>query len=191
MGIQQKTEKQFCIETFLINGFGDIAKNGWSNFQPFTIEDCPTYAKTKGDFLELFEDHISKQVSLSVLDIFDGSETPRERLFDILIERFDLMNKYKDGLNVIFSNIPTNPKTILKSTPSLRNLMIDLLDWSKMERNALLGEIKIIGMAYIYIKTCKTWLNDETPDLSKTMAELDKNLNFADQVANSLLNFKI
>ena len=41
-------------------------------------------------------------------------------------------------------------------------------------------------MSYIYLKTCRIWLEDDTTDSSKTMAELDKNLTFADQVATSL-----
>lgn len=191
MMVQQKSDIDFDNDAFLHDAFANIAQHGWKQFSPQIIcekseHKCPHYLESKTDFLTFFEDTISKKLYLTSLDLLQGDETPREKLFDILMERFDLMRPYKKGLKRVIYALPQSPKALLKTVPSFRNLMIDLLTLANISHTGITGEIKLIGLSYIYLKTCRVWLEDETTDSSKTMAELDKNLGFADQVAASL-----
>lgn len=189
--VQQKRKTDFNGSLFLERAFASISEHGWVSFSPQKIEIeegtyCPHFLESKDDFLDFFEDSISKALYLTSIDIVDEEEAPKERLFDIMMERFDLLTPYKDGLKRIIYALPKDPKTLLKTVPSFRNLMIDLLNYARIPYSGLSGEIKLLGMSYIYLKTCRIWLEDDTTDSSKTMAELDKNLTFADQVATSL-----
>lgn len=51
-----------------------------------------------------------------------------------------------------------------------------------------MGILKTKGLSLVYLNTVRVWLRDETPDLSKTMAALDKNLQRADQAAAMIFN---
>ena len=56
-----------------------------------------------------------------------------------------------------------------------------------------LGQLKVNGLLAVYLNTIYTWLKDDTPDLTKTMADLDKGLARAEAFLYSLpfTNFKI
>ena len=49
-----------------------------------------------------------------------------------------------------------------------------------------IGHLKVHGLLIIYLQTTCTWLKDDSPDLSKTMADLDKGLARAEDLIRSL-----
>ena len=51
-----------------------------------------------------------------------------------------------------------------------------MLEASGVSASGLRGAVRIEGLGAIYACALRVWLKDETADLSKTMAELDKRL---------------
>ena len=49
-----------------------------------------------------------------------------------------------------------------------------------------LGQLKVNGLLAVYMSSICTWLKDDTPDLTKTMADLDKGLARAEAFLYSL-----
>ena len=47
------------------------------------------------------------------------------------------------------------------------------------------GACRVKGLAVVYAGTFAAWLRDETEDMSKTMAALDRNLGRAERFANT------
>ena len=63
------------------------------------------------------------------------------------------------------------------------NSMSIILNSADISTNGITGTLKINGLAAIYLNTLRIWLKDETKDMSKTMAALDKSLSQADNLA--------
>lgn len=193
-----KTKKnEFNKDVFLKNTFDHIAKYGYNSFDPNFIldemnvnaKDLPYPLKTKEDVLILFEEHITDQLLEVSNDLFDGSENAKEKLFELLMERFDLMEPYKDGLHEIFKSLPANPILILKSLPSFKDMAFTMLDLADADMSFPLSEMKIIGFTYVYLRSVKNWFEDDTVDQGKTMAAIDKHLTFAESITKTLFRF--
>ncbi|MEC8664061.1 MAG: TetR family transcriptional regulator [Pseudomonadota bacterium] len=110
----------------------------------------------------------------------------RDRLFDIMMERFDVLNDYRGGLTSILSSFKTDPKQAVISLPHLGRSMSWMLEAAGIETAGIKGAVKVIGLTGIYLKTLRVWCDDESPDMGKTMAALDKNLGQAEEWAGRL-----
>ena len=78
-----------------------------------------------------------------------------------------------------------DPKEAVLSCPHLCRSMSWMLEASGVDTNGIRGAAKIIGLTGVYLKVLKTWRDDESPDLGKTMAALDKHLGQAERLANT------
>ncbi len=139
----------------------------------------------KNDVLVLLGRMIDRQVAQGVSFQNDETTTPRERLFDLLMDRYEVLNDYRDGLMAILESFKYDPKQAIISMPHLCRSMSWMLELSGIETNGVKGAIKVTGISAIYLKVLKDWKDDDSADLSKTMASLDKALERAEQVANS------
>tara|TARA_Y100001934_G_scaffold228246_1_gene274493 strand:- start:142 stop:732 length:591 start_codon:yes stop_codon:yes gene_type:complete len=193
-----KSKKQaFDKDAFLNKAFEVIESKGYQSLSPDLIlkdmgisaKDIPFSLSSKEDVMVLFEEHITDQLIQIAPELFDGSETTKEKLFELMMERFDLMEPYKTGLHEIFKTLPMNPILVLKSIPHFRDMVRSILQLADIDISCPTSEIKIIGFTYIYLRSCKNWFEDESVDKGKTMAALDKHLTFAEQIANSLFKF--
>lgn len=115
----------------------------------------------------------------------DVSGSARDRVFEIMMARFDVLNDYRAGLISILESFKTDPKPALLSLPHLGNSMHWMLEAAGLETNDLRGSARIIGLTAIYLQVLKTWREDESEDLSKTMAALDKHLARVERFAES------
>jgi len=139
----------------------------------------------KTDILALYGKQIDAQV-LATLGEVAPAASPRDRLFDILMERFDVLNTHRDGLVSILDSLKCDPKQALIACPHLARSMNWMLEAAGVEASGIKGALKILGLTAVYLKTLKVWRDDTSPDMAKTMAALDKDLSRAEQTANTL-----
>ena len=121
-----------------------------------------------------------------VLEQFEdvsGDVSTRDRLFDVLMERFDVLNDYRDGITAILRSFRFEPKDAVCAAPHLCRSMNWMLEASGVDTNGYRGAAKIVGMTGVYLKVLKVWKEDESPDMGKTMAALDKHLEKAESFA--------
>lgn len=156
----------------------DIAENADVNLAEFyDVFDC------KEDILLAY----GRKLDRLVLEAFSEPhpETPvRDLIFDILMERFDLANKDKPAIKSIFSSFRTDPGLLLFSTSHLGASMSRMLEAAGVSVNGLSGAARVAGLTTIVVWVTKIWLEDESPDLSKTMAALDKALSKIENIAD-------
>jgi len=126
---------------------------------------------------------IDRRVLESFEDI-GGEASTRDRLFDVLMERFDILNDYRDGVVAVLHSFRFDPKDAVISAPHLCRSMAWMLEASGVETNGIKGGAKIVGITGVYLKVLKVWKDDTSPDLGKTMAALDKHLEQAERLAN-------
>jgi AcrR family transcriptional regulator len=100
----------------------------------------------------------------------------RDRLFDALMRRLDAMAPYREGLREIVAWLKRDPVAALAMNQSLLNSLRFTLASAGIASEGVAGAIKLQGLALAWIRVVGVWLDDSEPELSKTMAELDREL---------------
>ncbi|MEE2998381.1 MAG: TetR/AcrR family transcriptional regulator [Pseudomonadota bacterium] len=113
----------------------------------------------------------------------------REQIFEILMARFDSLNLHKIALNSIYKEtVPIDPIASSHGFNNLINSMEIILNIVGIATRSPLGCIKTKVLGAIFFRSFRTWLKDESPDMAKTMATLDKDLAKAETIMKSLNN---
>lgn len=150
---------------------------------------------TIADFYDHFDDRndvllaYGRRLDRKVLEAFAEPEyeaSPRDRLFDILMERFDAANDDREALISIIHSYKTDPKQTIINLPHLCGSMTRMLEAAGLDTTGLRGAIRVAGLSAAMIWVMRTWSEDDSEDLSKTMAALDKVLANLEKAANTL-----
>ncbi|HEX4184363.1 MAG TPA: TetR family transcriptional regulator [Stellaceae bacterium] len=106
----------------------------------------------------------------------EPAERPRDRLFDLLMRRFDTLQPYKPTLEVLRRELPGDPVTVLCAGASLLHSMRWMLEATHISTSGLRGALAVKLTAAAYLSTMRVWRRDDSPDLARTMAALDARL---------------
>ncbi len=169
------------------------AERGWENLTlldmaehlKLSLAELHEHFEDKTDILVTFGRMIDRRVLENVGEA-DPDISPRDQLFDILMERYEALNEYRAGLVSILCSFRFDPKQVVISMPHLCRSMTWMMEAAGMDTNGISGAMKVTGVTGIYLKVLKTWKDDDSPDLGKTMAALDKALGRAERLANTL-----
>jgi len=104
------------------------------------------------------------------------TESPRERLFDVLMRRLDAMAPFRAALREISAWARRDPIAALQLNQVLVNSMRFMLEAAGIDSEGPTGALKLQGLAIAFARVMSVWLDDSEPEFSKTMAALDKAL---------------
>ena len=160
------------------------AERGWHDLSLAEIAEAAGLP-----LVEAYRVHDSKQAILAAfsrsIDIevladdslpesWDADETSaRDRLFDVLMRRFDALQPYREGLGNILADQPRDPLAALCGAGRLLGSMAAMLEAARISSDGLKGALRVKGAAAIYLATLRVWLRDDSADMAKTMAALD------------------
>lgn len=125
----------------------------------------------------------SRQIDVDMLAALDAdaAQAPvRERLFDVLMKRFDALNPHKGAIANILGDSCADPLAAFSGLAPLGQSMAWMLEGAGIGTQGPLGLVRIKGLSMIYLSALVVWLRDESPDMAKTMAHLDKRLRQAE-----------
>jgi AcrR family transcriptional regulator len=169
------------------------ARDGWAQI---SLKDIARHAKINmSDLHEYFEDRTDiliaygRMVDRKVLENIgevDENSSHRDLLFEILMERFDILNEDREALLSILDSFKFDPKQLVIGLPHLGRSMSWMLETAGIETNGIHGAAHVMALTTVYVATVKTWMEDDSEDMSKTMAALDKNLGRAEQLARMM-----
>ena len=140
---------------------------------------------TKNDILKGFTRQID-EVVLSVGPDGEEGETHRDRLFDVMMRRFDALTPYRSGLEGISRDLRGDPMMAALHACALRRSLAWMLEAAGIPSDGIAGMLRVKGLGVIYLMVFRVWLTDDSADLSRTMAALDSRLRQAEQFSNSL-----
>jgi hypothetical protein len=156
-------------------------------WQEITLDGIAQAANIKSsDLLEIFASKLSildafnRQLDAEIAQEFYNIEqlgSVRDQLFDILMARFDLLNRYKPAVELIYKK--TVPFDLLAGAYGLSNLtksMGTALNIVGIPTVTLLGCMKTKILSIIFMRSFIIWLGDDSNDMAKTMAMLDSDL---------------
>lgn len=140
-----------------------------------TLAELRLHIDSQFDVLALYGRMLDHKVLKAVHQ--DPAGTPKEKLFDILMERYEILNQDRAAILSIMDAFKLDPKHALISLPHLGQSMVWMLELAQMETGSWRGALRVAGLAGLYLAVLRVWVRDDSPDLSATMAELDKRLN--------------
>ncbi len=112
--------------------------------------------------------------------------TARDRLFDVLMRRFDVLQPDRNAVRAIIRASLCDPLAVLCMGPMLLCSMAWMLEAAGLSSAGLNGALRTKGLALVYLVALRAWLKDDSTDLAKTMAVLDRGLRQAEKMAACL-----
>jgi ubiquinone biosynthesis protein COQ9 len=116
----------------------------------------------------------------------DTGDTPRERLFDVLMRRIDAMQPHRRGILRLLDEALADPFLAFALASGLPGSMAWMLEAAQIGTNGFAGALRAQGLAAAWLYTVRAWARDTTEDLGPTMAALDRALDRAEQAARTI-----
>ena len=148
--------------------------------------------------LEAFAERISQQT----LDAATPEgETIRDRLFELIMCRFEALAPHKDQVRAMLPGLPkraggsagggagggTDPCIALFGLCAARRAMKLTLATAGVSTAGWLGAVKIKALTLVYLNALRIWLGDDSGAMDKLMARLDKSLARLERLAGSVI----
>ncbi len=136
-----------------------------------SMADMKREVSSKAHIFGLFTSAVDKEV-LAKAGAPDPNQSPRDNLFETIMNRFDVMQPYKEALKSILAGAAPDPRLAQR----LLSSQAWMLEASGISSYGPLGGIKTVGLASLYMQVARVWLEDDDPGMARTMAALDRRL---------------
>lgn len=146
-----------------------------------SVSDALAIAPDKRAVLEAMGRYLDRTVAADGPG--DSEDGVRDRLFDLLMRRFDALMPMRPGILAVIRALPGDPITVLGQILTIEASMRQTLDLAGLATDGLVGELRVRALAVVYLLCLRTWTRDETADMAATMAMLDRRLHQAEQLA--------
>lgn len=139
---------------------------------------------SKGAILGAF----MRRVDLDVLDhdVKDMADEPaRERLFDVLMRRFEALAPHREALRAVRDGLRADPM----GAAAMNQVAVSSMQWmlaaAGVPEAGPLGTARAQGLVLVVARVFDTFLNDPDEGLSRTMKALDEELRRAEKFARA------
>jgi len=116
----------------------------------------------------------------------DAADTPRDRLFEIMMRRYDALVPWRGALKRLVRELPFDPPSLLAVNLAAERAMGRMLEAARLPANGLAGQIRLRGLLAIHLAVLRAFVDDDSPDLSATMKALDSRLKSIERWAGML-----
>ncbi|MDP2206903.1 MAG: hypothetical protein Q8K65_11415 [Alphaproteobacteria bacterium] len=123
-------------------------------------------------------DEIEDRTEAEVKDYLGDSW--RDNLLEILMARFDFAQDFRPALIALPAFAARHPRHSRHFAPRLYDTMERMLYLARLPEERI-SPLAIAAFSLIYLSLVERWSKDETPDLSPTMAAIDKRLGWFEQ----------
>lgn len=161
-------------------GLGDIAEAAGVSLAELRAE-----FSSKAAIVAAYFANIDREV-LSARDPEMAGRPATERLFDVLMKRFDLLNAHREGAVAIVRSTPPDLEAMLCASLALRRSMRWMLEAADLSSAGLRGQLRVKALCALYLSMLRVWLHDDSEDMARTMAVLDRRLKRLDRMTRSL-----
>jgi AcrR family transcriptional regulator len=167
-------------------GWRDLALADIAEAAGFSLAELYALYSSKAAILAAYSRSIDSAVLAEVAaPEGDGAkESAKDRLFDLLMRRFDKLDAHKAGLLRIAEDTGRDPLSLVCSLARLDRSMAAMLEAAGIPAGGLGGLLRVKGLAAVYLAGLRAWFRDESADKAKTMAALDRALSRAERLAS-------
>lgn len=170
-------------------GLALAAEDGWSRITMAAVADraglalgdALLVAPTRAHLLVKFLDRLDA-ANLSGLSVSEEGSA-RDRLFEVLMRRFDLLNQKRDAVRAVIAGVPRDPPSAAMLACRVGRSAAALLGAAGISAEGLIGFARVQGLKAVMACALRAWMSDDGADMGKTMAALDKALARAERLA--------
>lgn len=161
---------QLATQSFDRIGLADVAAEAGLSLTELRAEFGSTLA-----MLGAHTKDVDRQV-LAGQDADMDEESPRERLFDVLMRRLDILEPHKEAVRSLLRSAACNPGLAL----ALNGLAVQSQQWmltaAGIGASGPKGLLRAQGLALMFANVLRTWIDDDDQGHARTLAALDREL---------------
>ena len=147
------------------------------------------YGASMGEAVDCVEEAFDRAISDN-LEALEASQTVRDRLFDLVMKRFEAMEPHRAAILAMEAGVDRDP--ILLTAQHQRHVRCArwVLALAGLEADGMTGNARAQGLGVIIGQARSAWRGDDAGDFTKTMASLDKNLRRAEEMFGRWAGFE-
>ena len=177
------TRKADPVEKIITAAFGLAEKSRWPQVTLAAIaadagmglHELSTHVRSKSHIVTLFQSRMDRQL-LASLDKDPVEGDAHDRLFDIIMRRLELLEPHKKAIASIIAQPGESTCDYAGLAASLLHSQGWLMAAAGLEDHTRHGQLKRAGLALVWVRTLKVWVDDDDAGLARTMAALDRHL---------------
>lgn len=117
---------------------------------------------------------------------FRHDESCKDRLFDVFMERYDILAEDRAAVRSLITSVKSDPARALTAFPHLTKSVQAMMEFCEMETKGVRGAVRLAALSVIYMRGLLMFLDDQSHDMDKLMARLDQDLSRAEMAADLL-----
>jgi hypothetical protein len=147
------------------------------------------YGASVGEALDCVEEAFDRAIGDN-LDKLDSAQSVRDRLFELIMRRFEAMEPHRAAVIAMEQGQDRDPT--LLATAHQRHVRCArwVLAIAGLEADGMTGQARAQGLGVIIGQARAAWRGDSAGDFAKTMASLDRNLRRAEEMFGRWAGFE-
>jgi hypothetical protein len=167
-----------------------LAEQGWAALSPVALA-----GRADAPLIDVYRQlphrrailrALSERVDQAMLEV-DQRELeglpPRDKLFELIMRRFDALAPFRAGLARLERDARRDPSILLLTMCRVDRSIRWMQDLAGLRCHGLRARLRRRALLAVYLQALRTWLADDSGDLAKTMAELDSLLRRVERLA--------
>jgi AcrR family transcriptional regulator len=175
---QANTPREKIIEAFMAllaeQPFEKIGLAGIAERADVSLADLRGEFASSMAILAAHVKELDRQV-LAGSDPDMDEESPRERLFDVLMRRLELLAPHKEAVRSLMRSARRDPPLALALNAMTVRSQQWMLTAAGINASGPKGMVRSQGLALLFANVLRTWVDDDD-DQTKTLAALDSQL---------------
>jgi AcrR family transcriptional regulator len=175
----ENTNRQKVVEAFLSllaeKSFETISLANVAEKSGVSLADMRKDFGSTFDMIASFVRETDNKV-LGGGDVEDAQATMRDRLFDVLMRRFEVLQPHRAAVRSLMRSARRDPRFALGMNKLAVRSQQWMLSAAGIDSSGMIGGMRAQALAVLFARVMRVWLDDEDPGLARTMAELDREL---------------
>jgi AcrR family transcriptional regulator len=173
------SERERIIESFMaLLAEKPIQEIGYSEIAKGAGVSLAQLREMFGSTRAILSAHV-KEIDRQVLAGGDpdmAEESPRERLFDVLMRRIELLEPRKAAVRSLIRSCRRDPGVAFVLNGLAVRSQLWMLTAADIDASGPRGMMRAQGLALLFASVLRVWANDDDPGRARTMAALDRAL---------------
>ena len=171
-----------ALELAVSSGWRDLSLTQIAETSGLGLGELLQIYPSKSSIIRGFMDRVDAAM-LKSLSPGDTGEAVRDRLFDLIMSRFDTLLPYRQGLIAVAKAEARDPLGGLCHLIRFRRSLVLMLEAAGLSASGFMGQLRLKGLALVYANAIRVWVSDDSTDMATTMAALDRGLARAEKFA--------
>lgn len=139
------------------------------------------YSATLGEAVDCVEEAFDRAIA-DGLEKLDPAQSVRDRLFDLIMKRFEAMENHRAAVLAMEVGADRDPLAMNAGHQRHVRCARWVLALAGLEADHMTGQARAQGLGVIIGQARAAWRGETDGDFAKTMASLDKNLRRAEEM---------